>query len=79
MRVDSNTKGHTCWFFFKVTQCQQSTVKFNIFNFSRQDLMYNSRYKIATFTSSKKYWVQAGKQIEFDRPERFDYVDENGH
>jgi cytosolic carboxypeptidase protein 2/3 len=34
MRVDSNTKGHTTWFFFKVTNfSHQQKVKFNLINF----------------------------------------------
>ena len=40
--------------------------------------MYNSRYKITTFTSCRKEWTQEGKSIVFDRPERCCYFDENG-
>jgi hypothetical protein len=34
MRVDSNTKGHTSWFFFKVTNPSlHKQIKFNLINF----------------------------------------------
>jgi cytosolic carboxypeptidase protein 2/3 len=36
LRVDSNTKGHACWFFFKVSNfLDRQKAKFNIVNFSR--------------------------------------------
>ena len=38
MRIDSNTKGHTAWFFFKVTSPTLSNqkVKFNIINYGKK-------------------------------------------
>lgn len=41
MRVDSNTRGHHQWFFFKV-QNQQRTgaIKFNVVNFTKHKSLY---------------------------------------
>lgn len=61
MRVDSNTKGHTCWFFFKVTNfLNKQRVKFNVANFSRNSLLYESGMKVYTYCSSSKEWGQEG-------------------
>ncbi len=41
MRVDSNTKGHTNWFFFKVYNIKKKKlVKFNIINFCKHNQLY---------------------------------------
>ncbi len=41
MRVDTNTRGHTNWFYFKVENgTWLGTVKFNICNFRRQKSLY---------------------------------------
>lgn len=46
MRVDSNTRGHNSWFFFKVKNTQaQQTVKFNICNFHKLNSLYTSGLK----------------------------------
>lgn len=77
MRVDSNTRGHTCWFFFKVYQIKRgSTVKFNIYNFSKRDLMYDSGLKVAVYSSRRKEWGQEGDRIVFRKPLRTAYFDE---
>lgn len=66
MRVDSNTKGHTCWFFFKVINfIDRQRVRFNIVNFSRSGLMYDSGMKVFTYCSSLKEWVQQGDNVEY--------------
>ena len=57
MRVDSNTKGHTTWFYFKVSNfSNKQKVKFNIINFQKSGLLYNSGMKPYYFRSSKKIW-----------------------
>ena len=40
MRVDSNTKGHANWFFFKVTNFGDGAVTFNLINFQKNGLLY---------------------------------------
>lgn len=57
MRVDSNTKGHTTWFYFKVTNfSSQKKVKFNIINFQKDGLLYQEGMKPYCFRSSLKKW-----------------------
>jgi cytosolic carboxypeptidase protein 2/3 len=76
MRVDSNTKGHTCWFFFKVSNyLDRQRVKFNIVNFSRSELLYGSGMKPYVYCSSTKEWVQEGQNIEFYPTRRAKYID----
>ena len=75
MRVDSNTKGHTTWFYFKVSNFDhRQKVKFNMINFQKSGLLYNSGMKPYCYRSSKKVWEQAGADIEF-RNKRFRYKD----
>ena len=41
MRIDSNTRGHTNWYYFKVTNGKKNQrVKFNIMNFSKAESLY---------------------------------------
>lgn len=40
MRVDSNTKGHHQWFYFKVKSKIKKQVKFNIVNFTKKRSLY---------------------------------------
>lgn len=35
MRVDTNSKGHSNWFYFKVTETEKTKIKFNICNFTK--------------------------------------------
>jgi hypothetical protein len=59
MRVDSNTRGHTSWFFFKVSNiCQKKKVKFNIINFTKTNFLYLDGMKPYVFRTSKKIWSQ---------------------
>ena len=59
MRVDSNTKGHTTWFYFKVSNfSNKQKVKFNIINFQKSSLLYCNGMKPYSFRSSKKLWEQ---------------------
>lgn len=36
MRVDSNTRGHHQWFYFKVSSKGKKRVRFNIVNFTKK-------------------------------------------
>lgn len=41
MRVDSNTRGHHQWFYFKINnQSKVGTVKFNFINFTKRQSLY---------------------------------------
>ena len=58
MRVDSNTKGHVTWFFFKVTNFKEEMVTFNIINFQKSGLLYRAGMKPYTLRSSGGGWRQ---------------------
>lgn len=54
MRVDSNTKGHTAWFYFKVSNITGGhKIKFNIINCSKKSLPYKDGMKPYVFKKSK--------------------------
>lgn len=54
MRVDSNTKGHTAWFYFKVSNITGGhKIKFNIINCSKKSLPYKEGMKPYVFKKSK--------------------------
>lgn len=66
MRVDSNTKGHTCWYFFKVFDIRKKKkVRFNIINFTKNHLLYEDGMKPYVFKKSKMEWSQEGIDIEY--------------
>ena len=50
MKVDTNTKGNSFWFYFRVSNARpNSTIKFNILNFSRDlKLFYQQGMNIMT-------------------------------
>lgn len=59
MRVDSNTKGHTSWFYFKVSNVQPNQkIKFNIINFNKKYLSYKDGMKPYVFKKSAGLWIQ---------------------
>lgn len=74
MRVDSNTKGHTAWFFFKVipnnNTCQK--VKFNIINFGKKELLYKDGMRPYVFKKSIGKWEQSCISVNYQK-KRFRY------
>jgi len=47
MRVDSNTRGHHQWFYFRVHNQQRvGTVKLNFVNFTKRQSLYNQGMRI---------------------------------
>ena len=56
MKVDTNTKGNTYWFMFKVSEFKVGQkYKFNIVNFTRNvEKFYNSGMNICTKTEKKE-------------------------
>ncbi len=73
MRVDSNSKGHTTWFYFKVANfSHQQRVRFNLINFQKSGLLYNEGMRPYCFRSSRMEWEQDGMEVEF-RNKKFRY------
>ena len=59
MRVDSNTKGHTSWYFFKVFNIKKKKkLRFNILNYTKNNALYSEGMKPYVFRTSKKVWSQ---------------------
>ena len=67
MRIDTNTKGHTSWFNFKMHVKEKGRkIKINIVNFRKSNNMFVRGHK--PFYKSKKAdndWVQGGDNIEY--------------
>ncbi len=73
MRVDSNTKGHTTWFYLKITNfTHKQQIKLNLINFQKDCLLYNEGMKPYVFRSSKGTWAQEGEGMEF-KQKKFRY------
>jgi hypothetical protein len=65
MRADSNTRGHTQWFYFSIKNCGKKKVKLNIVNFKKAKTMYSRGMKPYVFSSflnqtNQNGWQQAG-------------------
>jgi hypothetical protein len=55
MKVDTNTKGNTYWFMFKVSEFQAARYKFNILNFTRNvDKFYSQGMNVCTKLEKKE-------------------------
>jgi hypothetical protein len=68
MRVDSNTRGHTAWFYFKVTNCATNQkIKFNIINFGKKNLLYKDGMKPYVYKKSVGKWCQSCTNITYNR------------
>lgn len=78
MRVDSNTKGHTAWFYFKVSNAAQNQkIKFNIINYSKKYLLYKDGMKPYVYKKSVGQWVQAGINVTYNgRKFRYEGLEE---
>ncbi len=78
MRVDSNTKGHTTWFFFKVFNIKKKkNVRFNIVNFTKNNQLYAEGMRPYVFRTSQKVWAQEGSNVEF-KNRAIRYFNKNG-
>lgn len=71
MSSDVNSRGHTQWFFFRVSRTVAGhTVKFNLVNFEKPDSLYNKGMKVLTY-SSRSYelhgagWRRGGEGIAY--------------
>jgi hypothetical protein len=70
MRVDSNTKGHTSWYFFKIKNKShiKKSVSLNICNFTKKSLLYRKGMK--PYVNSKldgTGWKQCGKDVNYSK------------
>lgn len=73
LRIDSNTRGHTSWYFFKVNNTKKGhKVRFNIVNLSRSESLYQQGMKPYVFSEkhnrmSGTDWEQTGEHISYKR------------
>ena len=64
MRVDSNTRGHHQWFYFKVNNHRKTqTVKFNIVNFTKKNSLYMHGMRV-NVKSMKEFKDKKNKHID---------------
>lgn len=73
MMPDTNSPGHTQWFYFKVSDGNKGqTVKFRILNFKKKKSLYKSGMRICYYSKKmfrKKEigWVRGGENIQYRR------------
>ncbi|CAK55630.1 unnamed protein product (macronuclear) [Paramecium tetraurelia] len=69
MRIDTNSIGHSNWFYFKITQNEQRKVKFNICNFTKPQSLYIKGMKpyVLSEKSKIKYFTQQGDNIKYQQ------------
>ncbi|CAD8045932.1 unnamed protein product [Paramecium primaurelia] len=67
MRIDTNSIGHSNWFYFKTTNNQLNKIKFNICNFTKPQSLYTKGMKpyILSKKGSQKYFTQQGEFIKY--------------
>ena len=54
MQNDTNTLGHTQWFYFSVKNTRKGVpVKFNIMNYNKADSMFNYGMKVSVYSEQK--------------------------
>ena len=61
MQNDTNTLGHTQWFYFKVSNTRAGVpVKFNILNYNKPDSMFNYGMKVSVYSDRQADSGQVG-------------------
>ncbi|CAG9333093.1 unnamed protein product [Blepharisma stoltei] len=71
LQNDINTRGHTQWFYFRVTNTTaELKVKFNILNLTKKDSLYNEGMKILIFSENESQtnnvgWFRGGYDIMY--------------
>ncbi|OMJ87122.1 hypothetical protein SteCoe_11195 [Stentor coeruleus] len=70
MQNDINTKGHTQWFYFRVTNTNKTLIKFNILNFTKPASLYSQGMKILIYSESENQqnntsWFREGENIQY--------------
>lgn len=57
LRIDSNTRGHTAWYFFSIKNGNRlETVTLNICNLTKHNSLYDQGMR--PFVFSKKAWME---------------------
>ena len=76
MTVDTNTKGHQQWFYFKVKNTRKGgVVEFVINNFTKPYCLYKNGMKVNVYSKcrnaqkSPSGWEKGGENIEYARNE----------
>ena len=73
LQNDTNTNGHTQWFFFRITNGKKGQkIKLNIMNFQRKKTKYSQGLKIWYFTKRKKEekkigWHHTNENVEYNQ------------
>lgn len=71
MQNDTNTRGHTQWFYFRVQNTTAAqTVKFNILNYRKSDSMFSQGMRISVYSEkradkSRIGWVKECDNIRY--------------
>ncbi|CAG9336270.1 unnamed protein product [Blepharisma stoltei] len=70
LQNDINTKGHTQWFYFRVTNTTEGlAVRFNIINLGKKDSLYNEGMKVLIHSESENKtnpgWFRGGTDISY--------------
>jgi cytosolic carboxypeptidase protein 2/3 len=84
MRVDSNTRGHTNWYYFSVSNGEFiGNVRFSLCNFRREKSLYQ-RVPSLLFQGLRPYvysklqdseWHQGGRDVTYERKRpRYDFL-----
>ena len=61
MQNDTNTQGHTQWFYFQVKNTRSNLpVKFNILNYAKPDSMFNYGMKVSVYSEKKSEEEELG-------------------
>ena len=76
MRVDSNTRGHTSWYFFKVKNTRKNNrVRFNLCNFHKTSTLYKKGMKPFVFSRIEgSGWAQASVGTTYE-PKNLRYAE----
>lgn len=68
MRVDSNTRGHNSWFFFRIKNTRAESVLLNICNFHKPNSLYTAGLQPYCFSKlTSKEWKQLPSCAEYAR------------
>ena len=79
LQNDTNTNGHTQWFFFRITNGKKGQkIKLNIMNFQRKKSKYSQGLKIWYFSKRKKEekkigWHHTKENVEYNQNFLYNY------
>ena len=74
LSADTNTKGHTQWFYFQVRGMQRGhSYQFNLVNLSKAGSLYTEGLLPLVFSSSDQRWRRRGREVCYYRNNRERY------